>query len=216
MDVVYFGSREIYQDFYTAIRSLLAHTPEARVWTVTEDPDPFYDLPVRNIVWDWQAYFNELPTRTKWKQFGPIRAAFTKILPLDRVISIDCDTIVRGDLSGLWTMDLQGCHVAMVREIYMSNYLGRPYYNNGICVMDLKRIREDGADDAMIRDLNENFYPFVGQDVMQRHLRILDLDPAYNQSKFTEPAAEPKILHFADRTDWRDLEEVRRWRRDPI
>ena len=213
MDVVYFGSREIYRDFETAIRSLLAHNPEARVWTLTEDPDPFYDLPVRNIVWRWRDYFNELPTTTKWKQFGPIRAAFSKVLPLDRVISIDCDTIVLGDISELWTMDLQGCHVAMCREEAMSRAIGRPYYNNGICVMDLARIREDGVDDRMIEELNTVWHPYVGQDAMQMYCRILDLDSRFNDSKFTEPCFDPVILHFADRTDWRELEAVKEYRR---
>ena len=209
MNVVYFGSREIYGDFRTAVRSLLAHNPDARVWTLTEDPDPFYDLPVNNIVWNWGEYFNGTNVCTKWKQFGPIRAAFSKVFPFhDRIVSIDCDTIVLDDISELWTMDLHGCHVAMVREINMSNYLGRPYYNNGICVMDLKRIREEGLDDAMIQDLNTTFYRYVGQDVMQKHLKILDLDPAYNQSKFTQPVEQKKILHFADRNDWRQLPEV--------
>ena len=213
MDVIYFGSREIYRDFETAIRSLLAHNPDARVYTLTEDPDPFYDLPVRNIVWDASKYFNDTNLGTKWKQFGPIRAAFTKILPLDRVISIDCDTIVRGSLEELWTMDLQGCHVAMVREELMSRYLGRPYWNNGICVMDLKRIRADGVDDRMIGELNARPHQFVGQDVMQMFLRVLDLDSRWNASKFTAPCEDPVILHYADRTDWRELDEVRRWRR---
>ena len=213
MDVVYFGSREIYRDFETAVRSMLAFNPDARVWTVTEDPGPFYDLPVQNIVWNWQEYFTELPTRTKWKAFGPIRAAFTKILPLDRVISIDCDTIVRGSIAELWEMDLYDRHVAMCPELWMKAADGRPYHNNGICVMDLKRIREDGVDDRMIRELNTVYHPFVGQDAMQMYCRILDLDSRWNCSKFTKPCAEPVILHFADRTDWRELEEVRKWRR---
>ena len=212
MDVVYFGSREIYRDFETAIRSLLAHNPEARVWTLTEDPDPFYDLPVRNIVWRWRDYFNELSTTTKWKQFGPIRAAFSKVLPLDRVISIDCDTIVRGDISELWTMDLQGCHVAMCREEAMSRAIGRPYYNNGVCVMDLARIREDGVDDRMIEELNTVWHPYVGQDAMQMFCRILDLDSRWNASKFTAPCRDPVILHFADRQDWREFVVVRQYR----
>ena len=213
MDVVYFGSREIYGDFETAILSLLTFNPEARVWTLTEDPDPFYDLPVRNIVWHAEKFFNETNLRTKWKQFGPIRAAFSRVLPLDRVISIDCDTIVRGDISPLWNMDLQGCHVAMVREESMSRYLGRPYYNNGICVMDLKRIRADGADERMIGELNARWHTYVGQDVMQMFLRILDIDSRWNASKFTAPCEDPVIVHYADRTDWRELEEVRQYRR---
>lgn len=213
MDVVYFGSREIYRDFETAIRSLLAFNPEARVWTLTEDPDPFYDLPVRNIVWHAEDYFNETNLHTKWRSFGPIRAALSRVLPLDRVVSIDVDTIVRGDISPLWELDLGGCHVAMVREEFLSQQQGRPYYNNGICLMDLERIRADDLDARMIGELNARPHTFVGQDVMQMYLRILDIDSRWNASKFTAACEDPVILHYADRTDWRELEEVRRWRR---
>lgn len=209
MDVVYFGSREIYQDFYTAIRSLLAHNPNVTVYTITEDPDPFYDLPVHNMVWRYKDYFNDTNTQTKWKQFGPIRAAFTKLFPYhDKILSIDCDTIVTADISELWDFDMSDCHVAMTPETTHD----RPYWNNGICLMDLKRIREDGLDDLMIQELNTTFHRYVGQDVMQKYLRIKNLPSVYNASKFTAPCLEPKILHYADRTDWRGLAEVLKYK----
>ena len=212
MDVVYFGSREIYGDFYTAIRSLLAHNPDARVYTITEDADPFYDLPVHNIIWKWQDYFNELNTRTKWRQFGPIRAAFTKLFPHhDKILSIDCDTIVTRDISELWDFDIDGCHVAMTKEREYT-WDGRPYYNNGICLMDLRRMREDGVDDLMIQELNKTAYKYVGQDVMQLYLKIKDLPSTYNACKFTHPVLDPAIIHYADRRDWRDLPEVMRYK----
>ena len=209
MDVVYFGSREIYQDFYTAIRSLLAHNQNVTVYTITEDPDPFYDLPVHNMVWRYKDYFNDTNTQTKWKQFGPIRAAFTKLFPYhDKILSIDCDTIVTADISELWDFDMSDCHVAMTPEIAHD----RPYWNNGICLMNLKRIREDGLDDLMIQELNTTFHRYVGQDVMQKYLRIKNLPSIYNASKFTAPCLEPKILHYADRTDWRGLSEVLKYK----
>lgn len=211
MDVVYFGSREIYQDFYTAIRSLLAHNPNVTVYTITEDPDPFYDLPVHNMVWRYKEYFNDTNTKTKWRQFGPIRAAFTKLFPYhDKILSIDCDTIVTQDISELWDFDMSDCHVAMVRELFFT-WNGRPYYNNGICLMDLKKIREDGADDLMIAELNRTYHRYVGQDVMQMYLKIKDLPSEYNQSKFTLPVPDKKIIHYADRADWRGLPEVTRY-----
>ena len=217
MDVVYFGSREIYRDFETAVGSMLAHNPDARIWGIIEDdvfpnPGPWAEG-VTFLRYDWRRWFTELPTRTKWKQFGPIRAAFSKIFPeLDRVISIDLDTIVLGDVSPLWRMDLCGCHVAMCREEYMSAQLGRPYWNNGVCVMDLARIRADGVDDKMIAELNTVYHPYVGQDAMQMYCRVLDLGSQWNSSKFTAPCFDPVILHYADRTDWRELEIVRKYR----
>ena len=210
MTVVYFGSREIYQDFNTAIRSLLAHN-EAEVITITEDDNPFPDLPVRNINWKPDG-FNDLNLKTKWKQFGVVRSVFTKLLPeYDRILSIDCDTIVTGDLAELWNTDMKGNHVAMVRERVLQ-WEGRPYYNNGICLMDLKQMREDGVDDLMIKELNTRFHRYVCQDVMQMYLRILDLPSTWNASKFTSKTTDPKIIHYADRTDWRGLPEVQAYR----
>ena len=106
---------------------------------------------------------------------------------------------------------MEGYHVAMVRERDLS-WEGRPYYNNGICLMNLKQIRADGADDLMIKELNTTFHRYVGQDVMQMFLKIKDLDSTWNASKFTFPVLHPKIIHYADRQDWRNLPEVQIYR----
>ena len=210
MDVVYFGSREIYGDFVTAINSLRAHNT-ADVYAIIEDNQ--LDIPdVNYIRYNFTDYFNTVNTNTKWKQFGPIRAAMTKLFPdKDRILSIDVDTIVTGDITELWNTDMEGYHVAMVRERDLS-WEGRPYYNNGICLMNLKQIRADGADDLMIKELNTTFHRYVGQDVMQMFLKIKDLDSTWNASKFTFPVLHPKIIHYADRQDWRNLPEVQIYR----
>ncbi len=206
-DVVYFGSREIYQDFTTAINSHRAHTPDVNVYALIEDaslsvPDVTY------MRWEAHRYFNDTNLQTKWKQFGPIRCALTKVFPdKDRIVSIDCDTIVTQDISELWELDLTDYHVAMTPEVTSS----RPYHNNGICVMNLKKLREDGVDDLMIAEMNRNHHIYVGQDAMQQYCKILDLPSTYNASMFTEPCADPKIIHYANRQDWRGLPEVTRF-----
>ena len=86
------------------------------------------------------------------------------------------------DISELWDFDLDGCHVAMTKERDYT-WDGRPYYNNGICLMDLRRMREDGVDDLMIQELNKTAYKYVGQDVMQLYLKIKDLPSTYNACK---------------------------------
>ena len=209
--VVYFGSREIYGDFYTAIRSLLAHT-DCRVITITEDPDPFYDLPVHNIVYKAE-WFNELNLQTKWRKFGPIRAAFTKILPeYDLVLSLDVDPIVEKDVSALFDIDMTDYYFAACKETKLSEP-GRPYWNNGVCLMNLKKIREDKKDDQMIHALNTESFRYVGQDVMTRYLdKVLELPSDYNVCQFTAPTRNVIIRHYANRTDWRDLPEVTQYK----
>jgi len=46
-----------------------------------------------------------------------IRAAYTKIfLHLDRILSIDIDTIVNENISELWDLDLAGYYIAAAEE----------------------------------------------------------------------------------------------------
>ena len=210
MDVVYFGSREIYQDFPTAINSLRAHN-KANVYAIIEDDS----LPIEDVTyikWDYTKFFNDTNMRTKWKHFGGTRVALPKLFPnLDKILSIDVDTIVTGDISQLWDMDLTGYHVAMCAEKFLKNG-DRPYYNNGVCLMNLKQMREDGVVDLLIEDLNTVPHRYVAQDSMQTFCKIKDIPSIYNASKFTEPCVVPLIIHYADRTDWRNLPEVQRYR----
>ena len=208
MKVVYFGSREIYRDFTTAINSLRAHN-DAEVYAIIEDDA--LDIPgVHYIKWDYRELFNDTNTQTKWGRFGVLRAALSKVLPFDRVISLDVDTIVTGDITGLWDFDLEGNHMAMCREPYLS--LLQPYYNAGVSVMDLKRIRDTGVDDLMIQELNTTPHRWVAQDAITMYCDIKDLPSEYNACMFTAPCDNPKILHFANRTDWRGLPIVQQYR----
>ncbi len=79
------------------------------------------------------------------------RLLIGELLPpeIDRVIYLDCDLIVRGDLGDLWHTDLGGKTVAAVGEI--TEYLwhsrlglppGAPYFNGGVMLVDLRRWRE--------------------------------------------------------------------------
>jgi len=47
-----------------------------------------------------------------------LRAAYTKIFPqLDRILSIDMDTIVNENISNLWELDLTEYYIAAVEEV---------------------------------------------------------------------------------------------------
>lgn len=208
MNVVYFGSRELYADFTTAINSLRAHN-DAEVWAIIEDDS--LDIPgVHYIKWDYRKLFNDTNTGTKWKHFGVLRAALSKVLPLDRVLSLDVDTIVQRNITDLWGFDLGDCHMAMAREPYLS--FPKPYYNAGVCLMDLQWIRDTGVDDLMIRDLNTTPHRWVAQDAISQYCKVKDLPSVYNACMFTEPCIDPAILHFANNPSWRDLPVVQQYR----
>lgn len=208
--VCYFGSREIYSDFKTAVNSLLAHTQVDRIYAIIEDDQLPFDLPVEVINWKGEQ-FNDMNTGTKWRKFGCIRPVLAQILKEDIVLSLDLDTIVEQDISELWDTDLTGYYFAAVKEPYLS--LLTPYYNTGVCLMNLKLLRETGKDEEMRNALNTARFRYVSQDCMNTFCeRIRELPSDYNACKFTSPTANVKIRHFADMANWRGLPEVQRWR----
>lgn len=209
--VVYFGSRNIYPDFETAVKSLLEHTTVDKIYAVIEDDKLPLDLPVECIKIP-DDIFNDTNTQTYWTQFGCCRPALSKLLPeLDTVLSLDVDTIVEQDISELFDLELGGNYFAAVREPGLSKE--KPYFNTGVCLLNLKLWRETGKDDEMIRALNKKRYQYVSQDCMNELCdRVLELPSDYNACFFTAPPTNVKIRHYAAQSDWRNLPNVRKYR----
>lgn len=111
---------------------------------------------------------------------------------VERVIYLDCDTVVVQSLRKLWEMDLKGQLLAAVMEptIYeaVKEDIGlsadEPYYNSGVLLIDLCRWRESRAEKRLL-----DFYESKGgslfacdQDTINGALKreILPMMPRYN------------------------------------
>ena len=220
---VYFGSREIYYDMVASYKSLLINSDVDRVYLLIEDNEfPFELHPAVetiNISKLVPTLFNpESPNYgSNWTYIGLIRSALTKVFPQhDRILSIDCDTVVLNDISELWDIDLDEYYVAGVKEPILSQQHGYLYINAGVTMWNLQKCREDGMDDKMVYDLNARRYVFVSQDVLNEECKghILELPVEYNVSSFTGQCDHAKIMHFAGGLPrgWRDLNIVKYYR----
>ena len=220
---VYFGSRNIYEDMIPAAKSLLINSDVDKIYLLIEDDEFPYDLPKSGVIETInisglvpQIFTPNGPNySTEWTYIGLIRAALTKVFPnLDKILTIDCDTIVARDVSDLWDISLDGYYFAGVREPHLSNMSGGLYVNAGVMMLNLKKLREDGKDDEMIRVLNTKRMWFVAQDAMNAVCRggILELPGDYNASTYTTPTTNPKIVHYAGNRHWRDYDLVRKYR----
>lgn len=127
------------------------------------------------------------------------RLTLDRILPSrKRVIYIDCDTIVLGDLSELWEIDIGRSPVAAVHDYimesfcrsqtlsadftgsqpartYLQNYVGiaaehtNQYFQAGVLILNLEEIRARGVGEAMIGSLQARKYWFLDQDVLNQY-----------------------------------------------
>lgn len=141
------------------------------------------------------------------------RLALPEILgpSVDRVIYLDSDTVVVGDLSSLFAVDLGEAAVGAVLD-FDHVELGKPlgldrYVNSGVLLMDLVRWRRDRHFEGCLgfADRNRALIRFGDQCALNGYFRdgIALLDPRWNRYVVCDdPATDPDgagILHFITR-----------------
>jgi len=96
------------------------------------------------------------------------------LLPVERVLYIDADILARGDVGRLWDTDLDGKLLGACPDVGFP--LGHekiergPYFNSGVLLMDLTRIR---GEVQKLRDIakSTSSSKFVEQDALNIHFR---------------------------------------------
>ena len=218
--VVYGATRNLYEDMKTAVRSLLQNNKVDRVYLLTEDdlvpgfPENAFIINVSN-----QQYFPEDGPNYKcrWSYMSMMRLALAKMLPgEDKVLWLDCDTIVDGDISELFELDINGMYFAGAKETKKS-FDDFGYINTGVLLMNLAEIRHSGIDDKLIRMVNTHELECPDQDAINAlsHGRMLFIGSKYNACPFTGDTTEKKIIHFAARNRFQNDPLYRKYNGEP-
>lgn len=218
---VYCGTYNKYQDMITSAKSLLWHTRMDKVYFLIEDDTFPYDLPdngmiecinVKNQTW----FQNDGPNyNNAWTYMCMMRAAFTKLIPYDKVLSLDIDVVVQEDIGCLWDIDMTDYYLAGVSEPQRQKSSVDPLYINfGVVMMNLAHIRRDGIDDKVISALNARKLGCPEQDAFNKicagHIRQLPND--YNatvHSHITGECERERIIHYAGIKFWRHFGAVK-------
>lgn len=207
---VYAGTSNLYRDMTVAAKSLFANSDVDKVFFLVEDNWFPYDVcdDIECINIRGQQFFNPGGPNfnTHWTYMVLMRAALTKIFPdLDRVLSLDVDTIVEDDISDLWNLDMGDCVVAMVPE-YMTGFrpFGPIYWNAGVMLQDMAKLRETGLDDQIIYALNHETFRCPEQCAFNKYCagRIYTLPTRYNDGIVCGMSDNPAIAHFVGARNW--------------
>ena len=130
----------------------------------------------------------------------------------EKVIHIDCDTIVNGPLKYLWDIDMGCAVIAGAPDCLSDNYklnIGlKPadkYFNAGILVINLVRIRELHLEKVFSNYIEKNskFLTYVDQEVLNACIRDeekIELPLIYNSYS---------ILHYLEYKQLKVLRHVR-------
>ncbi|KAJ3713930.1 nucleotide-diphospho-sugar transferase [Lentinula raphanica] len=103
---------------------------------------------------DVTMVFIPLPMDSLGRELGPVWAKLdlAQVLPVERVLYLDADTLIRSSIEPLWQTDLQGQTIAAAPDVGhpmghghspLIDHDKRPYFNAGVMLLNLAKMRED-------------------------------------------------------------------------
>lgn len=208
----YTGTRNLYKDMVPAVKSLLHNSDVDKVYLLIEDDEFPEWLPpqVETINMSGQTFFpaDGPNMKNQFTYMALIRSCFTKIFPdADKILQLDVDTVVVNDISGLWDMVPDDKWFgAVIEHNGFYHPWGDRYYNIGVAVINLARVRADKADDMMINYLRNVASTYIDQDAWNKFgiWKDVELPVRYNESDATGYTDDPAIIHFCR---FRDLDK---------
>ena len=152
----------------------------------------------------------ELPIERITKEMY-FRYMIPEVLPnVDRVLYLDGDTIVNGDISELFDIDLTNFYCAGVSDIYVEKIghkkslnIDGLYINSGVTLFNLDEMRKTNIAENLFKLTAENNFKYPDQDAINVAFngKIKELDCIYNfkrdhQKTFPVRFHSAKIVHF--------------------
>ena len=202
-------TRNWYIYLATELYALFKHNNIKKVYLFIEDDEIFYLKDKRiefiNVNKLKEYITKESPNyNTKYSKMSYIRCYFSKILNENKILYIDADAIVVDDIKELWNINLNNYALAGVKENgEWSKHLGiegmdDKYINSGVLLINLDYIRKEKLDDKMIELLNNNFYHYPDQDVINIVCKdkIKYISNIYNSTETTGIVNNAKIVHY--------------------
>ena len=208
MNIVYALTKNVYDWILPSLKSLAKHNPNARVFILAEDDELPFDLPIEAEIINIsnQEY---VPTISDHRSeaFGGyinhLKIWYSDILPVNKVIHLDIDTIICDKLDELWKTDVSGKWFAAVPESQTwYRPFGDKYYNMGVVLFNLSQIRKDKMQQTMTDFLLDTKQPFADQNAWNKFGKGADLNLRYNESIVTGHTDNPAIVHFCAVPDW--------------
>ena len=218
--IVYASTRNLYKAMLPSIRSLFAHNHPEKVYLMIEDDEFPYKLPeeCECINVSSQEYFlpNGGNADSVFTYMAMMRVTYAYLFPQhDKVLQLDVDTIICDDLTPLWETDIEGKWFAACPEYkgYYNPWRNDKYYNIGVCLYNLKQMREDNPMPKMIKLLHCVKLCCVEQDTLNFFgvpEKCVDIPVRYNESFCCGQTDNPAIVHYAGYPDWYTNEDMPR------
>lgn len=210
----YAGTRNLYPHMVTAAKSLIANSSVEEVWFLIEDDEFPYKLPdmiktmnVSGII-DKTFSKNGPNARCRLTFMAFVHPLAPDLFPqYDKILKLDVDTVCVDNIDELWDTDLTGMWYGCAREKLQTWHRLHDdglYYNVGVVMYNLAKMREEDASAKIVRVLNTKYFEVFENDAMNYvgHYRIKEIPMRFNESFATGYTDDPAIVHYAGPPDW--------------
>lgn len=211
MNIVYAMTHHVYEWILPSLRSLAATNPDARVFILCEHDELPFELPIKAEIVNVadQKYFPEdgVNYNNSFKYINLVKVRYPSILPADKVIHLDIDTIICDSLEEMWNTDLRGKWVgACTEKSGFYRPFGNVYYNMGVAVINLRQMRKDRIEQTMQDYLNTVGQPYADQDAWNKYGleqdKFVEIDKRWNECGPVGRTNNPGIVHYCGYKDW--------------
>lgn len=153
---------------------------------------------------------DDLPRTIDLGRFGIstlLRLCMHHYLPQDcnKVIYLDCDVLVLGDLAELWSTPLGGCVLGAVMDLCGPSGLSSRaepfnYFNAGVLLVDLEKWKGEQIGEKALACFNQNELPlkYLDQDALNHVISgdWVRLSPVWNLQPTAYAAVEKGYAHL--------------------
>ncbi len=170
INVLFGGNYKVFDGLLLALLSMAKHTKESlNIYVLTADvtelnPEykPITEENIKQIEQILQAKnpenkitliklgneFNDWIKSSKNKLNSYTPFAFLRLfaqnidaLP-DKIIYLDCDVMLKGDIKELFNIDISNYEMGVVKDRYGRFFISPTYFNSGVLLLNLNRIRQ--------------------------------------------------------------------------
>lgn len=217
MNIVYAFTINYLPKALPSIRSLMEHNPKAKLFIVTEADEVDIPYPHTVINVTDQKWFPRTGVNyhNQFTYINLLKVVYPTLLTVNKVIHLDCDTIITESLDPLWKTDIKGKWFAACPE-YKGRYhpFGEMYYNMGVALINLAQMRKDNIEGSMVNYLNTVKQPYADQDAWNKYAieqdKAIPIDIRYNECFATGETDNPAIVHYCGYISWFEAQNIPR------
>lgn len=172
----YCADRPMYELLPTTVNSLLKTNDQNidKIYLFIEDDEiPYINHPKIEFVncENYDFFVRDgINISKRFPYMAMVRCFIYRVLKEDRVLYLDVDTIVDGDLTELWNFDQN--------EVLYGREEHDDYINSGVLLMNLKKMRELNYDKLLYGLLQRAKFIFPDQDIInvvyRQHIKKID------------------------------------------